>query len=53
MNKNKIKVFKGLGSFVDSNTVNINNSSKITQLSFKNAVIATGSKPISLPFAKN
>ncbi len=52
MNKNKIKVFNGIGSFVDSQTIKIDDSSKITQLSFKNAVIATGSKPISLPFAK-
>ena len=52
MNKNKVTVINGLGSFIDSNTVEINNKSKITRISFKNAVIATGSKPASLPFAK-
>ena len=49
MSKNKIRVFNGLGSFVDSHTVSINSSEKIK---FNNAIVATGSKPISLPFAK-
>jgi|TARA_B100000768_G_C11280323_1_gene378206 dihydrolipoamide dehydrogenase len=52
MSKNKIKVYNGLGSFLDSHSVKIDNSSNITKISFKNAVIATGSKPTSLPFAK-
>jgi dihydrolipoamide dehydrogenase len=52
MSKNKIKVYNGLGSFLDLHTVKIDNSSNITKISFKNAVIATGSKPTSLPFAK-
>ena len=38
MNKNKVTVINGLGSFIDSNTVEINNKSKITRISFKNAV---------------
>jgi len=49
MSKNKIRVFNGLGSFVDSHTVSINSSEKIK---FNKAIVATGSKPISLPFAK-
>ena len=49
MSKNKIRVFNGLGSFVDSHTVSINSSEKIK---FNYAIVATGSKPISLPFAK-
>jgi dihydrolipoamide dehydrogenase len=52
MNKNNIKVFNGIGSFIDSNTVKVDDSSNITEISFNNAVIATGSKPTSLPFAK-
>ena len=52
MDKNNIKVFNGIGSFVNSNTINISQSNKSTEISFKNAVIATGSKPTSLPFAK-
>lgn len=49
MSKNKIKVFNGIGTFEDNQTITINSSDKIK---FSNAIIATGSKPISLPFAK-
>ena len=49
MSKNKIKVFNGIGAFEDNQTITINSSEKIK---FSNAIIATGSKPISLPFAK-
>ena len=52
MSKNNISVFNGVGSFVDKNTIQIKANSKIESVSFKKAVIATGSKPISLPFAK-
>ena len=52
MSKNKISVFNGVGSFVDKNTIQIKTNSKIESVSFKKAVVATGSKPISLPFAK-
>ena len=52
MSKNKISVFNGVGSFVDKNTIQIKANSNIESVSFKKAVIATGSKPISLPFAK-
>jgi|TARA_B100000900_G_scaffold79083_1_gene63537 dihydrolipoamide dehydrogenase len=52
MSKNKIKVYNGLGSFVDSKTINISSKPESTNITFKKAVIATGSKPISLPFAK-
>ena len=49
MSKNKIKVYNGIGSFENNETINIDSSEKIK---FNNAIIATGSKPISLPFAK-
>lgn len=49
MKKNKITVFHGHGSFKDKNTVIINDGSSSKELSFKNAIIATGSKPSSLP----
>ena len=52
MSKNKINVYNGLGSFVDSKTINISSKPESTNITFKKAVIATGSKPISLPFAK-
>ena len=48
MSKNKIKVFNGIGSFENNQVINIEGADKIE---FSNAIIATGSKPISLPFA--
>ena len=48
MSKNKIKVFNGIGSFENSQVINIDSTEKIK---FSNAIVATGSKPISLPFA--
>jgi dihydrolipoamide dehydrogenase len=50
MEKNKIKVFHGTAAFNDANTINIsgNNTLKINS---KYSIIATGSKPINLPFA--
>ena len=51
MKKNKIDVYTGHGSFVDSKTVSIAKADGTTeQISTKNAIIATGSKPASLPF---
>lgn len=53
MKKNKITVLHGMGSFIDKNTINIKGSnSKEIQVSSKNTIIATGSKPSTLPFAK-
>ncbi|MBB6461056.1 dihydrolipoyl dehydrogenase [Flammeovirga kamogawensis] len=49
MKKNKIDVLQGFGSFVDKNTIKIEGEeSKI--INTKNTVIATGSKPVMLPF---
>jgi len=48
MKKNKIDVYVGLGSFVDANTIEIEGDKKET-ISAKNIVIATGSKPSSIP----
>ena len=50
MKKNKIKTFNGIGSFIDKNNLEIKNKSNSEKIKFKNAVIATGSKPLSLPF---
>lgn len=53
MKKNKIDVFHGLGSFVDAHTVNIHQEDgKDTQITGDNIIIATGSKPATLPFIK-
>jgi len=51
MSKNKITVFNGIGSFIDNKTIKISNIKGNSKINFKKAVIATGSKPISLPFA--
>lgn len=50
MKKNKIEVHYGLGSFADKNTVVVTaaDGSK-KELKTKNTIIATGSKPISIP----
>ncbi|MFK7785492.1 MAG: dihydrolipoyl dehydrogenase [Crocinitomicaceae bacterium] len=50
MDKNKIDVHHGLGSFVDKNTVKVTDQEgKETLLSTKNVIIATGSKPNFFP----
>lgn len=53
MDKNKIEVFQGVGSFKDSSHIEIKPSKgKSTVIEAKNIIIATGSKPASLPFIK-
>jgi dihydrolipoamide dehydrogenase len=49
MDKNKITVYHGLGSFVDSTHIKINGTKKET-IEAKYSIIATGSKPATLPF---
>lgn len=49
--KNKVDSFLGIGSFVDKNTVKITGSEgKPQQITGKNIIIASGSKPTALPF---
>lgn len=51
--KNKIDTFQGHGSFVDKNTIRIQGEDgKDTTIETKRVIIATGSKPSSLPFLK-
>lgn len=53
MKKNKIDVHQGVGSFVDANTVKVTKEDgSSTEIKGKNIIIATGSKPASLPFIK-
>ena len=52
MKKNNIKVYNGFGSFVDKNKVKITSADKEIVIESKNIIIATGSKPASLPFVK-
>ena len=48
MDKNKITVFNGLGSFIDSSSISVEGYDN--PVYFEKCIIATGSKPISLPF---
>ena len=51
MKKNKVDVHHGLGSFVDAHTVKVTkDDGSATDIQGKNIIIATGSKPASLPF---
>lgn len=52
MKKNKIEVYEGLGSFVDENTINVAKKDGDEKIGAKHIIIATGSKPTELPFAK-
>lgn len=49
MEKNKVDVYHGLGSFRDATHLEVKGDSE-TQIEAKNTIIATGSKPASLPF---
>ena len=51
MDKNKIDVYHGLGSFKDATHIDIANADgKVATIEAKQTIIATGSKPSSLPF---
>ncbi|GLU44625.1 dihydrolipoyl dehydrogenase [Allomuricauda sp. NBRC 101325] len=50
MSKNKIDVYQGVGSFKDATHVNITKEDGEETIEAKNIIIATGSKPSSLPF---
>lgn len=53
MKKNKIDVLTGLGSFIDKNTIKITpEKGTATEIKTDKVIIATGSKPTSLPFIK-
>jgi dihydrolipoamide dehydrogenase len=53
MDKNKVTVFEGLGSFEDATHVKVTKSDGTSEtLEAKNIIIATGSKPSNLPFIK-
>lgn len=53
MDKNKIDVFEGLGSFKDATHIDIKKNDGTTEtIEAKNIIIATGSKPSTLPFIK-
>lgn len=50
MDKNKITVLEGVGSFEDATHIKITNGKKSETIEAKYTIIATGSKPSTLPF---
>lgn len=51
--KNKVTSYQGHGSFVDKNTIKISKADGSSEnITAKNVIIATGSKPTELPFLK-
>lgn len=53
MDKNKIDVYEGVGSFKDATHINIKeNKGKPKTIEAQKTIIATGSKPSTLPFIK-
>ncbi|MFZ9847190.1 MAG: dihydrolipoyl dehydrogenase [Flavobacteriales bacterium] len=49
MKKNKITVYKGLGSFVNKNTIQITSDEGTETIETSKTIIATGSKPAAFP----
>ena len=53
LDKNKIDLYEGKGSFFDSTHLNINHKDgSVTKIETLKSIIATGSKPSTLPFIK-
>ncbi|AID37386.1 dihydrolipoyl dehydrogenase [Candidatus Walczuchella monophlebidarum] len=53
MNKNKISVYHGTGGFKTKNKIEIKSQDRTyKEISFRNAIIATGSKPSSFPYLR-
>jgi len=53
MDKNKVTVFEGLGSFETATSVKVSKADGTSEIiESKNIIIATGSKPSNLPFIK-
>ena len=52
MNKNKIDVYQGVGSFKDKHTILVKSEKEEQEITSDKIIIATGSKPSSLPFIK-
>ncbi|MCP1302211.1 dihydrolipoyl dehydrogenase [Chryseobacterium sp. S0630] len=49
MNKNKITRLKGTASFINNSTIKIVSESEIKEITVQHFIIATGSKPSSIP----
>ncbi len=46
----KVKVVNGLGKFTGANTLQVEGEGGTTTITFDNAIIAAGSRPVKLPF---
>ncbi|HDR7471317.1 dihydrolipoyl dehydrogenase [Bacillus toyonensis] len=49
LNSNKVDVIKGEAYFIDANTLCVSNKNAVQTYTFKNAIIATGSRPVEIP----
>ena len=49
---NKVDIVKGEAYFVDTNTVRVINEDSAQTYTFKNAILATGSRPVEIPTFK-
>ena len=49
---NKVDIVKGEAYFVDNNTVRVINEDSAQTYTFKNAILATGSRPVEIPTFK-
>lgn len=49
MNKNKITRLRGTGSFINNTTIKVVHETESKEISAKNYIIATGSKPSTIP----
>ena len=49
---NKVDIVKGEAYFVDANTLRVMDENSAQTYTFKNAIIATGSRPIEFPTFK-
>ncbi len=45
-----VKIVQGHGQFIDAETIGVINNDIVTNVTFRNAIIAVGSRPSSLPF---
>ena len=52
MKKNKIDVHMGEGALASANKLTVTNDGKVTELSAKHIIVATGARARDLPFAK-
>ncbi|KFF20733.1 dihydrolipoyl dehydrogenase [Chryseobacterium sp. JM1] len=49
MSKNKITRLKGIATFVNDSVIKVTNGLEVTEITAQNYIIATGSKPSSIP----